>query len=207
VPHPEKFEQIDYAQMLALAYSGSKVLHPRAVEFGYCYNLVVQIKSSFKISEGTTVLNMGTVHPPKELIMEDRKVSAIAHKDRLNCYVINRDAHEVLKNWIHEIFKYQVEDELLKLYIESKYDKEICHLLAQNSVALVEKQESLGFVNLVGIGINLDLSFLAKTLAITEQFCPRQIHQSDQTIEILIASEHVADCVQALHSALFGGVK
>lgn len=208
VEQPHKFNEIDYPQMLALAYNGSKVLHPRAVEFGYCYNLALEIKSSFTLGEGTTILNKsGSSMPTKELIMEDRKLSAIAHKENLNCYWIDRSAHPILSAWIHEIFKYQLENQDLRLFIEAKYDEEILHLFATHGIKMLRKETDLGFVILVGIGINLDLNYLAQTLKLTEEFGIKQIQESEQTIELMLDSNQVKDCVKRLHNEFFGSPK
>ncbi len=208
VSNPVKHDEIDYAQMLALAYNGSKVLHPRAVEFGYKYNIELEIKSSFTSGVGTRITASSTgIDSLQGKIMEDRKISAIAHKEFLNCYWIKRDAYSVLNSWIHEIFKYQIEGEYLKLYIESKYDTEIKHLLEQNNTIVEKTETDLGYVTLVGIGVNLDLSFLAETLRICSAMNIKQIFHSEKTIELLLDSEEVKDCVRLLHEGIFGSEK
>lgn len=72
VPQARKLKEIGYEEMLELATHGAKVLHPRAVELGWLYNIPVLVASSFTQAPGTLVHG--------GIIMEVRnKVSGIAH--------------------------------------------------------------------------------------------------------------------------------
>ena len=204
VPNPQKIDTIDYAQMLALAYNGSKVLHPRAVEFGYCYNLTLEVKSSFTFGAGTCVQNCREKTNAKDTIMEDRKVNAIAHKEGLNKYCIARTHYPALKHWGHEIFKYQIDCDSLILFIEAKYDSEIRYFLQQHEIELLGVDQKMGFVILVGFGINLDLSIVAQTMEVLATQRVLQIMHSEQSIEILLPSDDVCDSVRKLHDVFIG---
>ena len=46
---------IDYSEMLEMAYLGSKVLHPRCVSIAYNHNVEINVLSSFVEKEGTIV--------------------------------------------------------------------------------------------------------------------------------------------------------
>jgi aspartate kinase len=72
VPQARKLKEIGYEEMLELATYGARVMHNRAVELGWLYNVPILVASSFSDSPGTTIC--------KEASMEVKnKVSGIVH--------------------------------------------------------------------------------------------------------------------------------
>jgi aspartate kinase len=72
VPQARKLQKIGYEEMLELATSGARVMHNRAVELGWLYNMPILVASSFSDSPGTIIC--------KEASMEVKnKVKGIAH--------------------------------------------------------------------------------------------------------------------------------
>ena len=72
VPEAKKLKEVSYEEMLELATYGARVMHNRAVELGWLYNVPILVASSFSDSPGTIIC--------KEASMEVRnKVSGIAH--------------------------------------------------------------------------------------------------------------------------------
>ncbi len=72
VPEAVKLEEIGYDEMLEMASSGAKVMHPRAVELGELYNIPILVASSFNKTSGTIIR--------EEISMEVRnRVRGIAH--------------------------------------------------------------------------------------------------------------------------------
>jgi len=72
VPEASKLTEIGYEEMLELATSGAKVMHPRAVELGELFNIPILVASSFNDSPGTLIHGGAS--------MEVRnKVRSIAH--------------------------------------------------------------------------------------------------------------------------------
>jgi aspartate kinase len=72
VPEAKKLREISYEEMLELATYGARVIHNRAVELGWLYNVRISVASTFSNSPGTIIC--------KEASMEVRnKVSGIAH--------------------------------------------------------------------------------------------------------------------------------
>jgi aspartate kinase len=72
VPEARKLKEISYEEMLELATYGARVMHNRAVELGWLYNVPILVASSFSDSPGTIIC--------KEAAMEVKnKVSGIAH--------------------------------------------------------------------------------------------------------------------------------
>lgn len=59
VKNPKKLNAISYQEMLEMAASGAKVLHPRAVEIAARYGIKIHLRSSFDNSTGTIVKEKG----------------------------------------------------------------------------------------------------------------------------------------------------
>ncbi len=72
VPVARKIDEIGYEDMLELGSVGAKVMHSRAVELGWVYNMPILVASSFNDNPGTLI--HGGV--PMEI---RNKVSGIAH--------------------------------------------------------------------------------------------------------------------------------
>lgn len=198
VERPYLLPKIDYDTMLTLAYGGSRVIHPRAVEFALKYDIPVQIKSSFSFKEGTSLYkDMGQD-------MESRKIKAIAHKEDLLRYLLplNDTLLSMLQSWSFEIFRYFLEQNRLELYVESKYESEIEYHLGKNGITPLAKEDGLGFVIPVGIGINLDPSFLAAVIKLCHGFELMRISHGERSIELMMPSAQVKECVKLLHKKL-----
>ncbi len=71
VARPRKLKSISYQEMLELAASGAKVLHPRSVEIAAKYGIRIHLRSSFDDSIGTIVKEEG------EELMEKVKIVGI----------------------------------------------------------------------------------------------------------------------------------
>lgn len=203
VPDAQLLPEIDYAQMLALAYNGSRVIHPRAVEFSYKYQIPVEVKSSFTFAPGTMIQKETSNKGNK---MEERNITAIAHKENLLRLELARDAKldALLKAWNNEIFKYMVNEASIELVIEDKFTGEAEYMLEQHGIQPLSREEGIGYVTMVGLGINLDPEFLARTLDCCAGFVLRRVQHSEMTIELLLPSSQVRDCVQLLHKTFIG---
>lgn len=204
VPNARKLPEIDFAQMLSLAYSGSKVMHPRAVEFACKYQIPVEVKSSFTFAPGTLIHK---VISDKGNKMEERNITAIAHKENLLRLELARDEKlsSLLQGWDNEIFKYTVSENSIELIIEDKYASEAGYQLEKLGIAPLSREQGIGYVTLVGLGINLDPVFLARTLQLCSSFQIRRVQHSEMTIELMLPSGQVRDCVALLHKAFLEG--
>lgn len=204
VPNARKLPEIDFAQMLSLAYSGSKVMHPRAVEFACKYQIPVEVKSSFTFAPGTLIHKEISDKGNK---MEERNITAIAHKENLLRLELARDEKlsSLLQGWDNEIFKYTVSENSIELIIEDKYASEAGYQLEKQGITPLSREQGIGYVTLVGLGINLDPVFLARTLQLCSSFQIRRVQHSEMTIELMLPSGQVRDCVALLHKAFLEG--
>ncbi|MBW6514560.1 MAG: aspartate kinase [Candidatus Syntrophosphaera sp.] len=206
VPNAKLIPRIDYERMLALSYNGSRVMHPRSIEFASKYGIPVEVKSSLTFAPGTLICGDTQIEGKN---MEERNITAIAHKENLLRHVVanDRKLRELLKNWNNEIYRYFVENGQVELMIEEKYDSEVKYILDQHQVPVLRSDAGLGCVTLVGLGINLDPGFLAETLDVCQPFAIQRVQHSEKTIELTLPSAEVRNCVRALHEAFIGGDK
>jgi len=200
VEKPRLPRMVDHDTMLTLAYGGSKVSHPRAVEFALKYHIPVEIKSSFSFQPGTMLSNR------TEQNMELRAIDAIAHKEDLLRYLLPLSATltELLHSWSFEIFRYYLEADRLELIVEAKFESEIDYLLGSHAISPLSKDSGLGFVIPVGVGINLDPSFLARILELCSGMELLRVSHTERSIELMMPSRQVKECVRVLHNAFVG---
>ena len=200
VERPRLLASIDPDIMLTLAYGGSKVIHPRAVEFALKYGIPVEVKSSFSFQPGT-MLKKNT-----ETNMELRVINAIAHKEDLLRYLLpgSEVLTSLLKSWSFEIFRYYLEADRLELIVEAKYESEIDYLLGSHGISPLSKETGIGFVIPVGVGINLDPGFLARILEICAGMELIRVNHTERSIEMMMPSRQVKECVRLLHNAFIG---
>src|ERR1700674_4904311 len=77
VPNARLLPHIAYPEMLELASSGARVMHPRAVEIAEAYSMELHVRSSFHAGPGTIISSEAT-------IMEERnRVRGIAHEEHV----------------------------------------------------------------------------------------------------------------------------
>ena len=57
VPTARQLSKVTYEEMLELAASGAKVLHPRCVEYARRFDIPIHVRSSFSTKEGTWVVS------------------------------------------------------------------------------------------------------------------------------------------------------
>ncbi len=203
VPQAKLLGEIGYLDMLALAYNGSKVLHPRAVEFASKYKVPVEVKSSFTFAPGTMIKNEES---PKDIAMEELQVNAIAHKENILRYLIPPDAKALLllNKWQCDIFKINMQNDVLELYVEAKYESEIDYLLGESGYTEFAKDRDWGFVILIGLGLAADPTFMAKVMKLTEDIDIKRISHSERSLELMLPTQEVAKTLALLHQELFG---
>lgn len=71
VKNSKKLNEISYQEMLEMAASGAKVLHPRSVEIAAKYGIHIHLRSSFDNSKGTIIKG-------EEEIMEKAKIVGVS---------------------------------------------------------------------------------------------------------------------------------
>lgn len=138
--------------------------------------------------------------------MEELQVNAIAHKENILRYLIPPDAKALLllNKWQCDIFKINMQNDVLELYVETKYESEIDYLLGESGYTEFAKDRDWGFVILIGLGLAADPTFMAKVMKLTEDIDIKRISHSERSLELMLPTQEVAKTLALLHQELFG---
>ncbi len=186
-----KYDKISYEQMLFLAYNGSKVLHPRAVEFAWKYKIPTEVKSSFTFKEGTMIQDM-----------EETEIKAIAHKDQLIVLSVKCEYPEIsqiLKSLNTEVFESMILQGNLYLIIESKYLESISTELSGRDFVVNSKKYAM--VSITGIRVANDKDFISQLIDELNKL-ETQVHQLNQNglgISLLIDQDNLRGVLDFVH--------
>lgn len=198
-----KLKSISYEKMLYLANSGSKVLHPRALEFALKYNIPVEVKSSFSFIEGTMI--------DKHESMESSEVKAIAHKNPLVVYELPAHTIDKLRICLNhietELFTYSVTDEIMRIYIEAKYETDFLHTLEQQSIKPILKFKECGSVTITGLRITQSKDFFIMMLKDFADNGYQMLEMKNEGLGIsfIVPNEQVNALVNFLHNKYIKG--
>ena len=214
VPEASKLTEIGYEEMLELATSGAKVMHPRAVELGELFNIPILVASSFNDSPGTLIHGGAS--------MEVRnKVRSIAHDlDVAKIMVVGVPDHPGISAAIFQplagagisvdtiVQNASIENitDLTFTVAESDLDKAM--KVVEPIARLIGARECLsdtrlGKVSIIGTGMQNTPGYAAKMFgALGEQGINIQlITTSEIRITCIIEESKVIDAVRALHHA------
>ncbi len=100
VKHAETLKAMTYSEIVHLAYEGSKVIHPRAVEIAMQEKIPLRVRSTYSNDEGTLVTSK--VNSSIDRSIQDSLVTGIAQVSGL--YQINVDAQENLIELHERVF-------------------------------------------------------------------------------------------------------
>jgi len=214
VPEASKLTEIGYEEMLELATSGAKVMHPRAVELGELFNIPILVASSFNDSPGTLIHGGAS--------MEVRnKVRSIAHDlDVAKIMVVGVPDRPGISAAIFQplaragisvdtiVQNASIENitDLTFTVAESDLDKamKVVEPIAQSIGARECLSDTrLGKVSIIGTGMQNTPGYAARMFgALGEQGINIQlITTSEIRITCIIEESKVIDAVRALHHA------
>lgn len=214
VPEARKLEEIGYEEMLELATYGAKVMHNRAVELGWLYNVPILVASSFSDSPGTLIC--------KEASMETRnKVRGIAHDTNVaKITVVGVPDHPGIAAALFEpLARANISVDTIVQNASVDNITDLTFTVARNdmmkAMSIIEpvarsigakrcvSDATLAKVSIVGTGMQNTPGYAARMFrALYEQGINIQlITTSEIRITCIISEDRVADAVRALHEA------
>jgi len=214
VPQARKLKEISYEEMLELATYGAKVVHNRAVELGWLYNMPILVASSFSDSPGTVIC--------REASMEvKRKVTGIAHDTNVaKVTVVGVPDHPGIAAAIFEpLARANISVDTIVQNASVNNITDLTFTVARDdlikAMSIVEpvvksvgaKQcitdSKLAKVSIVGTGMQNTPGYAARMFrALYEKGINIQlITTSEIRITCIISEDRVKDAVQALHQA------
>jgi aspartate kinase len=214
VPQAKKLKEISYEEMLELATYGARVIHNRAVELGWLYNVPILVASSFSDSPGTTIC--------REASMEAKnKVSGIVHDTNVaKVTVVGVPDHPGIAAAIFEALaraNISIDTIVQNASINSITDLTFTvartdSLKAMSIVEPVAKSvgskqcvtdSTLAKVSIVGTGMQNTPGYAARMFRALHQrsINIQLITTSEIRITCIISEDKVKDAIRALHQA------
>ncbi|WP_018132501.1 aspartate kinase [Effusibacillus pohliae] len=84
-----KLHTVTYAEICNLAYSGAKVIHPRAVEIAMQKNIPVRVRSTLSKDDGTLIVSQAELDRMEPRAMRDQVLTGITHTANLTQVQVN----------------------------------------------------------------------------------------------------------------------
>ena len=215
VSNERKLESISYKEMLELAASGAKVLHPRSVEIAAKYGIKIHLRSSFDDSLGTIVESEGEKSMEKAKIigvtssknegkitlsgLPDKpgiaaKVFSTLAKSKINTDIILQSS-SINKELNNISYTVKSDDLLEAVRISEELKKEL-------GAEGVTFEERIAKVSVIGIGLKTHYETTAEifdTLA-ENNINIDMISCSEINVSCIIKESDVEKAVRALHS-------
>jgi aspartate kinase len=166
--------------MLYMAYTGSKVLHARAAEFAYKYEIPLEIKSSYEYKEGTMIDHK----------MENSTVKTLSHKDEIIVVYVKTEEQKI-PHLTTEIFDIELYKDSLEIYLEQKYKIKLLGELETHGWKPILTDEVYCIINLLGYRICRDLQFFATLHDSLAKVCQKPFSIKNQGIGVQITVEQV----------------
>lgn len=214
VSNPKKLSSISYQEMLEMAASGAKVLHPRSVEIAAKYGIKIHLRSSFDESIGTIVEEKGEEKMEKVKIIgvtsskNEGKItlSGIPDKPGIAAKVFSKLASKKINTDII-LQSSSVNKELnnISFTVNISDLKEailICEELIKDlGGEAVIAEENVAKISVIGIGLKTHYETTAEifdTLA-TNGINIDMISSSEINVSCIIREEDVEKAVNSLH--------
>ena len=219
VKNPKKLKTISYQEMLEMAASGAKVLHPRSVEIAAKYGIKIHLRSSFDESIGTIVEEKGEESMEKAKIIgvtssknegkitlsgvPERpgiaaKVFTALAKEKISTDIILQSS-SVNKEYNNISFTVNINDLSEAVMISERIKDEL-------GAEGVTAEENIAKISVIGIGLkthNETTAEIFDTLA-ENGINIDMISCSEINVSCIIKEEDVEKAVVALHTKFIG---
>ncbi len=208
VPNARKLTNIAFEEMLELASSGAKVLHPRCVEIAIRYRIPMRVLSTFASHPEN-----GTLITSRDNIMENKLITGITSNKNLLKILVNlqnmsftRFCHVLADHKIHieavETLEKNKEYSLVtQLSDKNKLDHLLQNLEKSGEIKDFTSDSNIAIVSVIGYGIKNDPTLGPLVLAkLEEENIPVVAMQiSEIKISILMKDTDTENAIRSLH--------
>ncbi|MFI4983714.1 MAG: aspartate kinase [Rickettsiales bacterium] len=213
VQRAKKLAVVSYEEMLEMASSGAKVLHPRAVEIAEKYNIQMQVLSTFSGMEGTLLTKEGNN-------MEAQGITGITGSNKIVSYTIknpkegNSSVGRILKalkdagvsldmfvqnfaNDNNSQFTFTVNSS------DSKIATEILNSMKNSELETFSANDNIAKISLTGGGVRNNSETMQKMFHILSEKGINVLVASTSEIKIsmLIQADYMELAMRSLHTA------
>ena len=214
VPDARRLETVTFEEMLELASLGSKVLHPRSVEFAGKYNVALRVLSSFEEGPGTLITT-------EETAMEQPIVSGLAHtRDEAKLTMLGvPDIPGIASRILGPVAGANIEVDMIVQNISADGLTDFTFTVNRSdfeeALALLEpireatgarevvSDDSIAKVSVVGVGMRSHAGVATQMFdaLAAENINIQMISTSEIKISVVIAERYLELAVRAIHSA------
>ncbi|WP_064429308.1 aspartate kinase [Rickettsia sp. Tenjiku01] len=208
IPNAKKIKEIDFLEMLELASSGAKVLHPRAGELVMRYKIDMRVLSTFSPdTEGTLITS-------KDKNMENGIINSItSNKNLLKISVKSMSlsflqvANMITQNNNHIEFMQEIKNNVEYSFITNLTDKNNLQALLTNLKDDKQIQDftfdtEIATISLIGYGIKNDCKLLETILSklTNDNINVHMIQLSEVKITLFINDQDVEKTIFNLYN-------
>jgi aspartate kinase len=210
VPEAKKLDNITFEEMLDLASSGAKVLHPRCVEIALRYSVPIRVLSSFDSTSDN-----GTLITSRDNIMENRLITGITSNKNLLKILIHLSSinfaefcqilvdHKIHIEMIQNIKQGKQYSLITQLSDKNKLDHLLENLKNSDKISEFTIDSKIAIVSIIGHGIKNDPTIVSSVLTKLEEenIQVETMQISEIRISILIKDTNTENTVRILHKA------
>ncbi|CAM3360111.1 aspartate kinase [Marinicrinis lubricantis] len=209
VKDTSRLSAVSYMEICNMAYQGAKVIHPRAVEVAMQANIPVRVRSTFSEDEGTLVASPEHLQK-KSIFVRDRYVTGIASVSHVTQLQIMSDEGQY--DLQLKVFKAMAQNNISVDFINVNPSGVVYTVFDHQVYDALRVIDELGYhaiytsncakISVIGGGMNGVPGIMASIVeALTEADIQiLQSADSNTTIWVLVAGEHMEKAMQALHS-------
>ncbi|MCV3769588.1 MAG: aspartate kinase [Wolbachia pipientis] len=201
IPKAHKLKFISYNEMLEIASSGAKILHYRSVQLAMKHNIKIQVLSTFKEVEGTTVLN-------EKDILERYPITGITCST--NEILITFTNFSNILNPLKNMLKANIKINIIhgsSFVIPKLYTNLIKRLLKKNRNYVINN--NIARISIIGIDIMSNTEAIQRTLKILEEKNIEvfAITATEIKISIITRKEYAEVLIKDLYTELIYNTK
>ncbi|APR99217.1 aspartate kinase [Wolbachia endosymbiont of Folsomia candida] len=194
VPKAHKLKSIAYKEMLEMSSSGARILHNRSVQLAMKHNIKVQVLSTFKEVEGTTVLG-------ERDVLEKYLITGITCSTNEALVTFTNIAHTL--HTLKDIAGVNVKIDMIhgSSFVVSKFDVDLVRkLLSEDKNYTINN--NIAKISIIGIGVMSNTEVMHRTLKVLSEkkIEVLAITASEIKISIIIHKEHAEALVRDLHT-------
>ncbi len=203
VPNARIVPEINYPEMLAMAYNGAKVIHSRAVEFAYKYKINVEIKSSFHNKKGTLLVD--------KIINEEKSVTAVTSQTDLVRFKIETDISdsnpifEQISKCGLELSNFKFSEKYLEIIIDKISSNNIIKILDSENYSY-ETENDLNSITFIGVGICKNSLFVVDIINYLNNQTNSKIIDliaREVSLTFLLKTDNLYGIVKNIHKKIF----
>ena len=214
VQDARRLQTVTFEEMLELASLGSKVLHPRSVEFAGKYDVALRVLSSFEDGPGTLITT-------EETAMEQPIVSGIAHtRDEAKLTMLGvPDIPGIASKILGPVGRANIEVDMIVQNVGADGLTDFTFTVNRadfgEALALLEpirqstgarevvSDDTIAKVSVVGVGMRSHAGVATKMFdaLAAENINIQMISTSEIKISVVVAERYLELAVRAIHSA------